>query len=180
MDVHLRENVRIHNDKGIKLNTDSLNWQQKSNTISTNDKVEVSKKDSVDIKAKGLDADTKLNQVSFKQDVKVALFDNKNVIKINCAGPLEIDYNKGKAVFNNNVVVDNVQGKMFAHKVTVYFDSKTSSIIKVVAEGDVKVVRDYNVTFADRAVYYGKDNKIVLKGRPRLVILPQGKPGLSR
>jgi len=175
MDVYLKNNVYVNSEKGITLHADALDWKQSSNNISTNTKVNIEKEKSIKVDAEGMDADTALSKVKFKKDVKVDLFRKDDVIKINCDGPLEIDYNKGVAVFNNNVVVDNVQGKMFARKATVYFNSQDKTIAKVVAEGDVKVVRDDNVTFADRAVYSEKKKKIVLEGRPRLVIFPKEK-----
>jgi len=175
MDVYLKDNVYINSQKGMTLHADALDWKQSSNNISTDTKVSIEKEKSMRVDAKGMDADTAISKVKFKKDVKVDLFRKDDVIKINCDGPLEIDYNKGVAVFNNNVVVDNVQGKMFAHKATVYFNSKNKTIAKVVAEGDVKVVRDDNVTFADRAVYSETKKKIILEGRPRLVIFPKEK-----
>ena len=175
MDAYLNKNVYIKSEKGIEIGTDALNWEQSKNRVSTDTTVEVKKENSFKVKAKGVDADTKLNNVRFKKEVKVDLFSKDNVININCDGPLEIDYREGKAVFNNNVVVDNVQGKMIANKATVYFDAKNSQVEKVVAEGDVKVVRDDNVTFAEKAVYSQKEQKIILEGRPRLVIFPKGE-----
>ena len=175
MDVCLKDNVYVNSEKGITLHADALNWKQSSNNISTNTRVNIEKEKSIKVDAKGMDANTALSKAKFKKDVKVDLFRKDDVIKINCDGPLEINYDKGVAVFNNNVVVDNVQGKMFAHKVTVYFSSEDKTIAKVIAEGDVKVVRDDNVTFADRAVYSEKKKKIVLEGRPRLVIFPKEK-----
>jgi len=175
MDVYLKDNVYVSSKKGITLRADALNWKQSSDNISTSTRVNIEKKDSIKVDAKGMDANTVLSKVKFKKDVKVDLFRKDDVIKINCDGPLEIDYNKGVAVFNNNVVVDNAQGKMFARKATVYFNSKDKTIAKVIAEGDVKVVRDDNVTFADRAVYSEEKKKIVLEGRPRLIIFPKEK-----
>jgi len=175
MDVYLEDNVRINNSQGITLNTDFLNWKQNSNKVSTDRWVQVAKEDSLTIEAKGLEADTELNKVDFQKEVKVDIPNQEETIKITCDGPLEIDYEEGKAIFNNNVVVDHDQGKMFSQEGTVYFDSETNSIIKIVAQGDVKIIRDDNVTFAERAVYLEEEKKIILEGRPRLVFFPQKK-----
>jgi lipopolysaccharide assembly outer membrane protein LptD (OstA) len=45
-------------------------------------------------------------------------------------------------------------------------------IEKIVATGDVKIIRDDVVTFGEKAIYSEKNKKITLKGKPRLVIFP--------
>ncbi len=175
MNVYLNNDVHINSKKGIELETSTLSWEQNKNRVYTDEKVEIRKESALKVEAKGMNADTELNKVSFGKEVKVNLFSKDGVINIKCNGPLEINYNEGKAIFNNNVVVDNIQGKMFANKATVYFDTVNSQVNKVVAEGDVKVIRDDNVTFAERAIYFQKENKITLEGQPRLIIFPKGK-----
>ena len=178
MDVYLKDHVRVSDKKGVVLHSDALNWKKSSNNVSTDTKVDIEKKKSIKVNAVGMDADTALNKVKFKKNVKANLFRKGDVIKINCDGPLNVDYNKGVAVFNKNVVVDSAQGKMFAHKATVYFDPKKSVVVKIIAEGDVKVIRDDNVTFSERAVYLAEEGKIMLKGKPRLVIFSKEKSKL--
>ena len=179
MDVYLEDNVKIRSKQGIKMNTDFLDWKQSANLVTTDNDVEVIKENSLRVQAKGLRGDTELKNVSFLKEVNADMFDNGEVINIICDGPLEIDYNDGKAVFNNNVVVDNVQGKMFSKKATIYFDAKAKSIIKMVAEGDVKIIKDDNVSFSDRAIYTEETGKMILEGRPRLVIFPKDDSGLK-
>ena len=178
MDAHLESNVRINSTQGIRMKTESLDWKQSKNLLSTDQWVEVIREDSMRLEAKGLEADTKLQKANFKEDVIVDIIGDdtaQNVTKINCDGPLEIDYEQGVAVFKKNVVVDNVQGKMIADTATVYFDIQNKSIIKIIAEGDVKIIRDDNVTFAERATFLEAENKVILEGRPRLVIFPEQK-----
>lgn len=90
-------------------------------------------------------------------------------VTITCTGPLEMKYNDGIATFNNNVVVDNAQGKLFSDKATVYFDTKDKTKMKIVAEGHVKILKDNNVAFADKATYAGETKNVVLEGNPRLI-----------
>jgi len=90
-------------------------------------------------------------------------------VTITCTGPLEMRYNDGIAVFNNNVAVDNPQGKLISDKATVYFDTKDKTKMKIVAEGHVKIVKDNNVAFADKATYMGESKNVVLEGSPRLI-----------
>ena len=99
----------------------------------------------------------------------------KDVTTIICTGPLEIEYSSGTAVFNNDVVVTHTQGKIFSDKTTLYFNSQEKQIEKIVCEGNVKIVRDDNVTFAKRATYFGAEQRLVLEGRPRLIYFTEDK-----
>lgn len=90
-------------------------------------------------------------------------------VTVNCSGPLEMRYNDGIAIFNDDVVVDSEQGKLFSDKATVYFDTKDKSKTKIVAQGHVKIVKDDNVAFADKATYTGQNKNVVLEGNPRLI-----------
>jgi len=54
-----------------------------------------------------------------------------------------------------------------------------AEIAKIVSEGNVKIVRPDNVTFAQRATYYGADARVVLEGRPRLIYFPSDDSSLS-
>ena len=170
MDVYLREDVKIENKEGMELLTDSLDWKRSDNTIKTDDWVEA-KQNSMNIKAKGLTADTEFKRADFEQDVAVSLpmKDGQGAIQVNCVGPLEIEYQEGRAIFHNNVVIDSEEGKMFCDKATVYFDMAGKKIDRFVCEGSVKIVKDENVTFAEKATYWGETQKLVLEGSPRLI-----------
>jgi lipopolysaccharide export system protein LptA len=78
-------------------------------------------------------------------------------------------YNDGIAIFNDNVIADTQNEKLFADKTTVYFDVKDKTKMKIVAEGHVKIVKDENVAFADKATYTGESKNVVLVGHPRLI-----------
>jgi len=174
MDVHLQDNVNITNKEGARIITNSLDWQNSKNLIKTDDWVKATK-DSMEITAKGMSADTQMQDADFKQDVEVSFPDQetKTPITATCSGPLEIEYSAGKAIFNKDVVVTHVQGKVFSDKSTLYFDSETKAIIKIVSEGNVKIVREGSETFSQRATYFGQEDKLVLEGRPRLIYYPE-------
>lgn len=176
MDVRLEQNVNITNKKGAKLVTDSLNWKRSQNRIDTDDWV-VSTRDDMEIKAKGLTADTAFKKADFEQDVQVTFPDEKSdkVTTITCSGPLEIEYQLGTAVFNKDVVVTHPEGKLFSDKATLFFDTAAKKISKIVSEGNVKIVRQDNVTFAQKATYFSNEQRVVLEGRPRLIYFPEEK-----
>ncbi len=180
MDVYLKDNVHIENKEGATLDTDSLDWQREKNYIETDDRVKIVR-DSMQIEAEGLFADTGQKKANFKKDVKVTLPDEENqgVTTAVCSGPLEIEYDKGKATFNENVVVTNPQGKLYSDKATLFFDAESKEIVKIISEGNVKVTRGNNVTFSQKATYLSKEQKIVLEGRPRVVYYPDSGEGVD-
>jgi LPS export ABC transporter protein LptC len=176
MDVALQDNVKIQNKEGVTLSTDSLNWNRDQNHIETTDWVQTNK-DAMQVKAKGLSADTEFRKVDFEQMVEATLPDQEtgDLIVITCSGPLEIEYNLGQAVFNDDVVITHPQGKMFSDKAFVFFDIEAKKIKKIVCEGNVKIERANNITLAKKATFYADEARIVLEGRPHLTYYPEAK-----
>lgn len=184
--VHLEDNVVVTSDTGAKLVTDSLDWQQDIQRVSSKDNVNITK-DNLKAVGHGIEAEPNLKKVKLNEDVRV---DIKNTdfsfapqensgkskkeaqepVTITCDGSLNVDYEKQVAVFSKNVKVVHSQGEMYADKMTVSFDMKGKSIEKVESVGNVKIVNGENTTYSEAAVYTAKDKKVVLTGRPRLVI----------
>ena len=195
--VHLQDNVVITTSSGAKLTTDSLDWDRKAQFVSTKDVVNI-ERENMTVVATGARGEPNLNKVALEKNVrldinqqgqdKLAPLDPKNKIIITCDGPLEIDYEKNIAVFENNVKVERPDSVIYSDKMDVFFipakeskgkDKKEdalsgtmagSKIDKIVARGNVKVVRGENTSFSQEAVYSAKDQKLILSGRPKLVI----------
>lgn len=180
MDIYLKNNVHIENKEGATLDTDSLNWQREQNYIETDDWVKITR-DSIQVEAVGFSADTQLKKVAFKKDAEVTLLDKENgeVTTAVCSGPLEIEYSKGKAIFNKDVVVTNPHGKLYSDKATLFFDSENKEIIKIISEGNVKVVQGNNIIFSQKATYLSKEQRIVFEGRPRVIYYPNSEGDLD-
>lgn len=189
--MYLTDNVRAVADSGAQMNTDSLSWEQKEQRISTKDQVEITK-DNMTASAKGLEANPDLKVAKFGKDVQVTLDDKKvqgkkdssqnagigfgtGRVVITCEGPMELNYEKNTAVFEKNVKVegDSGQGTMFADKMTIVFSMEAKQIDKLVAEGNVKIVRGENISYSDGLTFTGADKRVVLTGRPKLVMFPQ-------
>lgn len=170
MDVFLRENVKITNQTGSTLLTDSLNWKQQTNLIETNDWVQ-GDNTSMHITAKGLNADTQLRKVNFMEEVVVTLPDEKtsSTIVITCQGPLKIEFSQEKATFHKDVVVESPEGKLFSDLATVFFNTKEKKIIKIVAEDNVRIVKDNNISFAQKATFNAQSQELVLEGKPKIL-----------
>ena len=186
--VHLEDNVVITTSSGAKLTTDSLDWDRKQQIVSTLDKVNLQKLD-MNLSGIGAIGATALKQVELGKDVRLEIEpkdkqkDKKEKIVITCDGPLEVDYEKNIAVFNNNVKVEKPDLIIYSDKMQVYFTPKqenskkdqesavmSSSINKIVSEGNVRIVRGENISYSQEAIYTAADKKIILTGRPQIVI----------
>jgi lipopolysaccharide export system protein LptA len=119
-----------------------------------------------------LDKDNMNASLRDNVEVKIPAEGGADYTTITCDGPLEMEYNQGKAVFKNKVIVDDAGGKLFCDQATVYFDTKAKKIIKIIAEGNVKIIKDENVTFAEKATYLAGEQRVVLEGKPRLIYFP--------
>jgi len=194
--VHLEQNVVITTSSGTKLNTDTLDWDRKNQFVSTKDTVNI-QKDNMTIVAVGAQGEPNLKKVALEKDVKLDINPTqeeqakgsgvKEKITISCDGPLEIDYEKSVAIFNKNVKVERQDSVMYADKMEAYFISSGkkkeqgefsgdnqgftgNKIDKIIARGNVKVVRGENVSFSQEAIYSAADKKLTLTGRPKLII----------
>lgn len=177
--VHLEQNVIVVTGDGARLTADYLDWQAEDETISTAAAVFV-ERENISSWGTGAFAQPSLKKVRLDRDVKVAIKSSESsvsgdrplVTTITSAGALEVDYEKQLAVFNTDVRVKDKRGSIFGDRIEVYLDPREERITKAIATGSVKIVREGNVTYSQKAVYEAKENKITLTGRPRLVIYP--------
>ena len=190
--IHLEQDVVITTSTGARLTTDSLDWDKKNRLVTTEDVVNITRDNMVTV-ASGAKGEPNLNKVTLEKDVKVDIHSSKEVpkdiatkneITITCDGPLEIDYGRNIAIFKNNVLVDTEGMQINSDLMNIYFLSTDKSaaqpnepgaimgtrIDKIIAQGNVKIVRGENVSYSDEATYTATNKKITLSGKPRLVI----------
>lgn len=98
----------------------------------------------------------------------------KTKTTITCEAEVEFNYEKNEAYFNKKVHVVNDEGTIDADKITIHLEPSTKKINTIVAEGSVKIQRSDNTTYSDMATYYEAEKKVVLSGRPKLVIYQEG------
>lgn len=103
----------------------------------------------------------------------------KSRIIITCDGEVEFNYEKNQAYFIKNVKVVSSDGNIESDKMTVNLEPDTRKIKNIIAEGNVKITQGDNITYSDKALYLEADKKIVLVGRPKLIIYEQGDEGGS-
>lgn len=203
--MRLEDNVVITTSGGGKMTTSYLDWDKESKRVSTEAMVNIERQNikatanglegEPDLKKISLKNDVKVEvreqagepealSASAPQQADSAgkaktddpLFSAKEPTVITCAGPLEIDYEKEIAVFHNNVVVDQKDhGIMHADRMDAYFDFKNKKILRILSQGNVKIVKDENTSYSDEALYSAQDGKLTLSGNPRLVINSKDK-----
>jgi LPS export ABC transporter protein LptC len=178
--LHLQDNVLMVTESGAKMMTETLDWLQNTQTVSTPDKVNIYR-DNLEAEGVGAIGKPDLKQVSLNKEVKVDInSESQGEMKkttITCDGPLDIDYQKQEAVFNENVKAFDGESEIYADKMTGYFDKETKQIIKVIAEGNVKIVRGQDISYSEKAIYDTSSKKISLSGRPKLVIYSESGMG---
>jgi LPS export ABC transporter protein LptC len=202
--VHLEQNVIITTSAGAKLTTDSLLWDRLNQLVSTEDKVNIERQD-MHLVAQGASGRPDLNEVILEKDVQMNILPAEQASGgltkaqetiITCDGPLQIDYQKNVATFNNNVKVDRQGMQISSDIMEVYFITSSGEkepspqvqdasmplggkIDKIVARGNVKITRGENVSYSEEATYSALDKKIILSGRPKLIIYSKGDTDAS-
>ena len=196
--VRLEQNVVITTSSGTKLNTNSLDWDRKNQMVKTDDTVNI-ERDNMNIVALGAKGEPNLKKVALEKDVKLdinakepdpfnASGGQAEKIMVTCDGPVEIDYEKNLASFKNKVKVERQESTIYSDRMDIYFITKKnkeesqgqaqdksssfmgSSVDKIVARGNVRVVRGENTSYSEEAIYSASDKKLTLTGRPKLVI----------
>lgn len=190
--VHLEDDVVITTAKGARLTTNTLDWDRNNQIISTGDQVNI-QRDNLILVAQGARGEPDFKKVNLQKEVRVEINPDlakqsgsglKQKIIITCDGPLEVDYEKNIATFYNNVKVDQEDNQIYSDHMEVYFTKSDkqatepkeagnlmgSQIDKIVAKGNVKIVRGDNISYSEEAVYNALEKKIILTGKPQLII----------
>jgi len=173
--MKLQDNVVITSEDGVQLNTDSLQWDQKKNLIETNDTVKIRKDKEMELQGDGFQADTQMKNAVLDKNVEVKFNkkDQTGMVVVTCDGPVEMNYNEGNAVFNKNVKMTDNELEMNADIARMFFNTTSKKIEKVIVEGNVKIIRGKDVTYAQKATYYDSNKKVILEGSPKLIFFPQ-------
>ncbi len=194
--IRLMENVVITTTSGARLTTDSLQWDRAAGIVSTQDPVHIAR-DTMLAVATGAHGEPSLKRMALEKDVRILVLPvapgEKGIaekIVITCDGPFDIDYSRNTAVLRNNVIVERENATIYSDLMDVFFASsrppgtrgKSSSgvpdslggksITKIVARNNVKVVRGENVSYSEEAEYNAADGRIILRGRPKIVVNP--------
>lgn len=171
--IHLQEDVVATSESGARLTTDSLDWLQNNQLIKTDDKVVIDK-ENILTTAYGMRAKPDMKLVRLIRDAQVQIREKgpeqEKTTTITCSGVLELDYQKQIAIFNKDVLVDSKDGQIRADRIRAYFDFNNKAILKIIATGKVKIVREGNVAYSQKATYLPGQKLLELTGRPKIII----------
>ena len=183
--MHLDTDVVITSDQGQQLKTESLDWDRNKDLVTTNDKVQLTTPDQkMEAVGTGAEMQPGAKKAKLNEDVTVKVNTEPDkaiakIVTITCDGSLDIDQNKQKAVFHDNVVAVQDDRTLKADKITVVFDAQTKQIKQLICEGNVSIVQGENKTYAEEATYTAADQTLTLKGRPKLILLTNGDKSIA-
>lgn len=107
-------------------------------------------------------------------DAKDETVKKKKDTVITCDGDVRFDYEDNVAYFNKNVTVVTEDGTIIADRITVHLDPDTKKLKEIIAEGHVKILKEGNTIYSQRATYIEAQKKIILTGKPKIVISAEG------
>ena len=99
---------------------------------------------------------------------QITTVDTKQPIEIT-ARRLELIQQQRQSIFTGDVVAKQGDMVLSADKLTVFLQEKQDQIDRLEAVGQVKVVQGNRVATADRAVFYQREEKLVLSGHAIVV-----------
>jgi lipopolysaccharide export system protein LptA len=93
--------------------------------------------------------------------------DEKTPIKITSVR-METNNEKNIVSFLENVVAVKGDMTIYADRLDVYSDKGQKKLIKIIAEGNVRIEKGGKTAKGSRAEYYEDEQKLILKGNPQL------------
>jgi LPS export ABC transporter protein LptC/lipopolysaccharide transport protein LptA len=182
--IHLEKDVVITSEKGAQLNTNSIDWQKDKDLVTTEDVVQLTDKGMKTV-GRGLTAQPGLKTAKLKEDITITveskaeegLTPDKAVIT--CDGPMEIDQKNSLAVLNENVVAMQTDRTLKADKMEIFLDPATQKIKKMICTGNVEILQGGSQSFAQKAEYNADTQKVLLSGRPKIIMITEGEGSLK-
>ena len=181
--MRLEKDVVITSDNGQQMFTDSLDWDREKDHVTTNDDVVIAD-DKFTASGKGMDAKPGLKSAKIKENVTVMVDPKKGKsespgaegtpVTITSDGPMTIDQGKRVAIFEDNVVAIQLDRTLKADRMEIYFNEEMNDIQRMECIGNVEIVQGENKSYAQKATYTAALKKMVLSGRPKIIMQTQG------
>ncbi len=143
----------------------SMNFNFKQSLAYTSDPVELEGK-KFSMVGKGLHADTSEQVITVEKDVTGAIREDKGEYKF-AADKFVYLLKDGTYIFEGNVAVRGEKMDMFCDKVRVL--SVQDAMDRIEAESGVRIVSKGTIAKSQRAVYYFKEDRVVLTDGPEIV-----------
>lgn len=170
--VHLRKNVVATTDDGVRLKTEALDIHADTSTVETDVLAEI-EKDDVYLEGVGALCENNFRKITFYKNVKVIVRHSEDAdatVVITCDGTLDVDTDKNKATFHDNVIAVDKNGTLKADAMDVYYDKVLKQMKKMYAYGNVVIERGGDKTFCDSAVYLMDEDRVILDGDPEAFV----------
>ena len=84
------------------------------------------------------------------------------------ADRLDIDQQKGQAIFKGKVIARQDKMTLQADTMTILFVEKENDVKEIIANGSVTINLDKKRATCETAHFYTADNKVILTGKPLL------------
>ena len=84
------------------------------------------------------------------------------------SGRMETQNGKNVVSFMENVVAKKGDMTIYANRLDVYSDKDKKKLIKIIAEGDVRIEKGLKTATGATAEYYDEGQKLILRGNPKL------------
>jgi LPS export ABC transporter protein LptC/lipopolysaccharide transport protein LptA len=159
------ENVQVFYQKDYVLKTARLDFNFQKNLVTSDSPVDLQGK-RMSLLGVGLTADTKEQIISVKSDVTGFVEAGKRKFKFSSDRFTYVIKSK-TYIFDGRVVVKGQDMSMLCDKVVVL--SKGDDVERIDAEGKVRLLAKGSVAKSERAVYYFKDEKVILKESPTVI-----------
>lgn len=159
------ENVQVFYRKDYILKTPRLDFNFQKSLVTSDSPVDLQGK-RMDLMGVGLVADTKEQVISVKSDVSGSVETGKGKFRFS-SDRFTYVIKSNTYIFDGKVVVKGQDMSMLCDKVFVL--SKGDDIERIDAEGKVKLLAKGSVAKSERAVYYFKDEKVILKESPTII-----------
>lgn len=164
-EVGFVENVEVFYRNDYVLKTPRLDFDFKKSLVTSTSTVDVKGK-KMSLMGLGLVADTKEQIITVKSDVTGSVETEKGKYRFS-SDRFAYAVKTNTYVFEGHVVVKGRDMNMLCDKVSVL--SKGDDIEMIDAEGKVRLLAKGSVAKSERAVYYFKDEKVILKESPSVI-----------
>jgi lipopolysaccharide transport protein LptA len=162
----------LHRQEEVVIKTKETVFNPTSNIVTTSKFIEIA---SPSMKVSGIGAlwNSLSEEVTINKDVETILYGKKEKnTTVTSQAEMKVFFDKKKAVFNKNVVMENGEGKITADKAEFFFDSKEekeeSDLKKMNAFGNVKILYDGKIAGSEKAEYFAKEGKLILTEDPQI------------
>lgn len=164
-EVGFVENVEVFYRKDYVLKTPRLDFDFKKSLVTSDSPVDLQGK-GMSLMGVGLVADTKEQVITVRSDVTGSVQTGKGKFRFS-SDRFTYAIKTNTYIFDGKVVVKGQDMSMLCDKVFVL--SKGDDIERIDAEGKVRLLAKGSVAKSERAVYYFKDEKVVLKESPIII-----------